>query len=357
LGYFCYPNPKPGYQCQLTTCQSICPSWMMQCGVAACSSSATTCSAHITQMVLDVGLAVVQTATMVATFGTAGAGASQALSAQSRAAFKQAAKATINGFKKRVAEKGVKDATREAIKKSMKKYAADHLEGTLTEAHAVNQAALATNAIVAQIEGSDEQDMEQFDFTAWDPTGVASAVSTSLDKDSSDIETAAAWTLAVGTFDPTGWITAAAAFMKGTCDTRTTRSSPPPPPPPPPPLPPLPPPPPLISSTGPCKTYGKCACSSNYDASCTFYSGSKYKDNEECTVNFSSAVLTSWGFSIPTFSLLFSPAFSTENAYDKVTVNGVQYSGSMGPNGVVASSMTWSSDGSVVGDGWKICQT
>ena len=114
---------------------------------------------------------------------------------------------------------------------------------------------------------------------------------------------------------------------------------------------------PPVSSTGPCKTYGNCACSSNYDASCTFYSGSKYKDNEECTVNFSSAVLTSWGFSIPTFSLLFSPAFSTENAYDKVTVNGVQYSGSMGPNGVVASSMTWSSDGSVVGDGWKICQT
>ena len=117
------------------------------------------------------------------------------------------------------------------------------------------------------------------------------------------------------------------------------------------------PPPPPVSSTGPCKTYGNCACSSNYDASCTFYSGSKYKNNEECTVNFSSAVLTSWGFSIPTFSLLFSPAFSTETAYDKVTVNGVQYSGSMGPNGVVASSMTWSSDGSVVRGGWKICQT
>ena len=98
-----------------------------------------------------------------------------------------------------------------------------------------------------------------------------------------------------------------------------------------------------VSSTGPCKTYGNCACSSNYDASCTFYSGSKYKDYEECTVTFSSsAVLTSW-------------AFSTEHEYDKVTVNGVQYSGSTGPDGVVASSMTWRSDFSVVGDGWKIC--
>ena len=97
--------------------------------------------------------------------------------------------------------------------------------------------------------------------------------------------------------------------------------------------------PPSVSSTGPCKTYGNCACSSNYDASCTFYSGSKYKNNEECTVTFSSsAVLTSW-------------AFSTEHVYDKVTVNGVQYSGSTGPDGVVASSMTWWSDGSVVRDG------
>merc|ERR1719149_24154 len=175
---------------------------MTQCGVAACSADATTCGAHIGQMVLDVGLAVIQTATLIATFGASGAGASQALSAQSRAAFKSAAKATIAKFKKRVAEKGVKDATREAIKKSMKKYAADHLEGSLTEAHAVNQAAFAINAIVEDFQSKDEQDMEQFDFSVWDPTGVASAVSTSLDNDKSDIDKAA-------------------AFMKGACDTRT----------------------------------------------------------------------------------------------------------------------------------------
>ena len=194
---------------------------MTQCGVAACSADATTCGAHIGQMVLDVGLAVVNTAMLVATFGASGAGASQALNAQSRAAFKSAAKATIAKFKKRVAEKGVKDATREAIKKSMKKYAADHLEGSLTEAHVVNQATFAVNAIVEDFQSKDEQDMEQFDFSVWDPTGVASAVSTSLDNDKSDIDKAAAWTAAVGNFEPTGWVTAAAAFMKGACDTRT----------------------------------------------------------------------------------------------------------------------------------------
>ena len=238
LGYFCYPAPKPGYRCQLTTCQRMCPHWMVQCGPAACSSSAHTCGAHVGQMIVDVSLAMVQTAAMIASFGTSGAGASQVLNAQTRAAFKRAAKSTIAGFKKRMAQKGVKEATKEAIKKAVKKYAEDHLQGTLTEAHAVNQASLAVGAIYKQIEGKNEQDMEKFDFTVYDPTGIASAVSTTLDDGKNDIDKAAAWTLAVGTFDPTGWLTAAAAFMKGSCDKRTPPSPPPPPPPPPSPSPP-----------------------------------------------------------------------------------------------------------------------
>jgi hypothetical protein len=100
--------------------------------------------------------------------------------------------------------------------------------------------------------------------------------------------------------------------------------------------------PPPVASTGPCKASGNCACSSNYDASCTSPSGT-YNNYEECTVTF------------PPSSLLTSSAFSTESRYDKVTVNGVPYSGSTGPYGVVASSMTWSSDHSVVRPGWKIC--
>ena len=99
-----------------------------------------------------------------------------------------------------------------------------------------------------------------------------------------------------------------------------------------------------VSSTGPCKASGNCACSSNYDESCSSYSGT-YNSNEECTVTISpSAVLT-------------SSAFSTESGYDKLTVNGVQYSGSTGPNDVAASSMSWSSDYSMVHSGWKICTT
>jgi hypothetical protein len=51
-------------------------------------------------------------------------------------------------------------------------------------------------------------------------------------------------------------------------------------------------------------------------------------------------------------------AFSTESGYDKLTVNGMAYSGSAGPQGVTPTpsvNITWLSDGSVTKAGWKIC--
>ena len=98
LGYFCYPAPRSGFQCQLTACQSICPPLMTQCGPAACALSAETCGANIGQMVVDVSLAVVQTAGLIASFGATGAGGNQAVSAASQTAFKSAAKRTIKKF-------------------------------------------------------------------------------------------------------------------------------------------------------------------------------------------------------------------------------------------------------------------
>lgn len=156
VDYFCYPAPKPGYRCQLTACQKMCPHWMVQCGPAACSSSAHQCGAHVGQMVVDVTLAMVETAALVASFGTSGAGAGQVLSAQTRTAFKRAAKSTIAGFKKRMAQKGVKEATKEAVQKAVKLYVKEHLMGTLLEASVVNLAAQysahAWNAIQSKVQ-------------------------------------------------------------------------------------------------------------------------------------------------------------------------------------------------------------
>ena len=48
-------------------------------------------------------------------------------------------------------------------------------------------------------------------------------------------------------------------------------------------------------------------------------------------------------------------AFSTESGYDKLTVGGVAYHGTNKPAIGSAGTIQWSSDGSGVSSGWKIC--
>jgi hypothetical protein len=89
----------------------------------------------------------------------------------------------------------------------------------------------------------------------------------------------------------------------------------------------------LVSSTGPCKASGSLgtahALPTTTIPAAPIPATTPVSCDDECTVTFSpSAVLT-------------SSAVSTESCCDKLTVNGVQYSGSAGPNDVAASSMTW----------------
>jgi len=49
-------------------------------------------------------------------------------------------------------------------------------------------------------------------------------------------------------------------------------------------------------------------------------------------------------------------AFETEQNYDTLSVNGQDYSGNSGPTGVTAQGLiTWTSDDTQAGTGWKIC--
>lgn len=51
-------------------------------------------------------------------------------------------------------------------------------------------------------------------------------------------------------------------------------------------------------------------------------------------------------------------SFETESRYDFLVVNGVQYSGTAGPFGVVPNGdITWASDSTVTKSGWKLCPT
>ena len=159
---------------------------MTQCGPAACSLSAATCAANIGQQVIDVTLAVASTAALISTWGTAGAGATQAgriaVELPTRALFKKAAKAAIAGFRKRVLEESTKAGILAAIKKAIKQQVWD-----LAAIEAHNIAVLAVEAIVNEIANSTDADMDNFDYTVFDPTGIANAVSKSLDNATSDI--------------------------------------------------------------------------------------------------------------------------------------------------------------------------
>jgi len=128
----------------------------------------------------------------------------------------------------------------------------------------------------------------------------------------------------------------------------TMANRPPMTPPHPPPQPPPPPSPPalVLSSTGPCVMEGNCVCSSNYPGgtcSATSAAEGSYSSNEACHVAFVGSVV------------LQVHLFDTESGYDKMTVGGIQYQGTAGPDGVSASSLSFESDGSVQRSGFKIC--
>merc|ERR1712193_447484 len=73
---------------------------------------------------------------------------------------------------------------------------------------------------------------------------------------------------------------------------------------------------------------------------------SKYENNERCIITVTESI------AVP----IVVEKFQTEARYDKLTVDGVEYSGSTGPDGVTPKEViTWSSDTSVTSDGWKLC--
>ena len=93
-------------------------------------------------------------------------------------------------------------------------------------------------------------------------------------------------------------------------------------------------------TSGSCTTHsnGRCFTSPNYP--------SFYSNYQTCNI----AVVETGRLSVE--------AFSTENGYDFLTVNGQRYDGTTGPNGVPVtggSTITFSTDGSVTRSGFSIC--
>ena len=89
---------------------------------------------------------------------------------------------------------------------------------------------------------------------------------------------------------------------------------------------------------GTCVVNGSCATSPGFP--------SNYGSDERCSITVEAA------------GYLTATTFDTENDYDKLTVDGTDYSGSTGPfNQAVPSgaAVAWESDGSVNAQGWQLC--
>ena len=104
------------------------------------------------------------------------------------------------------------------------------------------------------------------------------------------------------------------------------------------------------SATGPCVVNGDCVCSSNFQAGrCAAisdqrrYGNDRYGNDEVCNVTFTQPVA------------LQVHLFNTERGSDLLFADGARYSGTHGPDGVVASALSWHSDDSARRSGFKIC--
>lgn len=93
-----------------------------------------------------------------------------------------------------------------------------------------------------------------------------------------------------------------------------------------------------FTTTGTCSASGDCVSSPNYP--------SEYGNGESCTIT-------------PQMSGVLSvTSFSTEASFDHLTIDGSEYDGTTGPDGVSVSpstSMSWTSDGSNTDTGWQLC--
>jgi hypothetical protein len=92
------------------------------------------------------------------------------------------------------------------------------------------------------------------------------------------------------------------------------------------------------------------ACTVASDATC-FHSPnypSNYGNNQQCTITVTAHAQVT----------LSVTAFTTESGYDFLTVNGVRYDGTSGPEGVqvaAGSTIFFTTDYSVVRSGFEIC--
>jgi hypothetical protein len=203
------------------------------CGDLACGSTAGMCAATIINMVFEIGFAVASIAALVATGGAAAAAAPAAVAGKAlvaKGAAKTMVKATASsiiraGFARfqKAAFRGFKNAmvgVKETVLKNKGKYIFECARDGYTENVVKNFCKEYQKATYNRL---DPKNANSFDPLDLDPIGITDSVKKC--KDSGTASCAGAIVGAIGTFDPTGLMGVAAAFMHDDCALPSKESS------------------------------------------------------------------------------------------------------------------------------------
>lgn len=187
----------------------------VNCGIGACSADKAACVAGIINMIVSVGVAVINCVSLVLTMGTSSAGGNQALTQASAQAVKVSATAI----------RSANSAVRTSLQylKSMGSKVVDHIKSKVVDALKSKIIAnICEDVLNAAMKKSEENTLSKT-ISRIDILGVYDTVKEckELQKDNSAQQKTscarAALNLA-GVFDPTGLLNVAAAFTYATCD-------------------------------------------------------------------------------------------------------------------------------------------
>lgn len=220
----CYEKAPDGFDCDRgfkKLCWANCPVGMVACPFGmACASSKGGCGAKIAEMTVGAATAVASTASLIGSFGAAGAGGTQALNAgkktaidkATRTALKNAAKDQLKGMQGKLLKEGIKKKILKDVKEKIKELIEGMLDSTATKL-----ASDAVDAAIGEFEKKSAGEFTEDFFDSIDPTGIKAVVDVHMDKQSSGLDKAKAWMDVASLIDPTGWIAAAATFMNPKC--------------------------------------------------------------------------------------------------------------------------------------------
>jgi len=205
-GALCYRN-----------CENI---GMANCGIGACASDSATCGSSIATMVVDVLQGLADAITTIASFGAA-SGAKALLKGGLKKLGKAALKKGMDSMKKVFTSK-FKDVILEKAKISIKSKAKEIITGKLTELAIVNICKGIWNTAIDKTQNTVDINEDTL-VNAVDVFNVKGIMTEC--KDTGDekgaISCASSVLSGLSTFDPTGLLTIANAFMKPSCEVTT----------------------------------------------------------------------------------------------------------------------------------------